>query len=365
MTIKRIKLTNFKNFDSLDIKIKDKNLLKGQNGSGKTTIRDAILFALYNQTASGNKNTDHFIKKGEECCEVELTTSKHIYHRKQSKNASQLNIDGTMTPQKSVSLPEFDIFNSVFNVGYFSRLPEKTQRQLILNNTKHTSKTKMFIDSGGTVEYLQLLLKILKSNEIKDVDKSIKIVNAKKLRITKEIDYYIHVIEFLESEKKLASNDTLNSIFNIRDIVQQMYSHYIKPFTDLKNEKLLYKKKLEIIYKTLNNIPSYEMRMKSQQLLKRLKKEFKHIKLVLIEPLKSGLGRKDIFRFEINKLPYQDLSNGEKLRFDLIISQFFNSLLKEPIDIYFVDEASILDETPELPVQSFITQISPFNFTIE
>ena len=163
MKIKKIKLINFKNFDLFETEFKDINILKGKNGCGKTSIRDAILFVLYNQTNTGGKDTDRFIKKGSDYCEVILTTDKYIYSRKRSSVGTELKLDDDIIKQQDLDLPPFEIFSSVFNVGYFNKLSEKDQRNLILKNTKEVNSLKLFLNFIYFLKFLPAMIIFISS----------------------------------------------------------------------------------------------------------------------------------------------------------------------------------------------------------
>jgi len=351
MKIQQIKLTNFKNFETSLFEFGDYNVFKGKNGSGKTTIRDAILFCLYNQTASGGKDTNRFIKKGATSCEVELVADEHTYLRKRSNAGSEISIDGVVVNQKDVVLPSFEIFNSVFSVGYFNSLSEKDQRNLILENTADINNLKLLLMADGDPD-------TIKRYELTedDVPGSIKKSNAQKLKLSKDIDGLNYIIDYLTK---------LNPPKKVHTAEWEKYTAKEKSALMMHRDSLLFaKKELDQCYKVLNKIPILEMQKKCKDLTKLLKKEFKNVKLVLTEPYANEMADKDIFQFEINGLYYKNLSSGERLRFDLVISKFFNDLLENPIDLYFVDEASILDDDIRMLPQLFVAQISPYDLEL-
>src|SRR6185437_3391781 len=51
MRVERLKLENFRNYHSLDLKLNPKvNLFLGKNGEGKTNLIEAIYFALHGRS---------------------------------------------------------------------------------------------------------------------------------------------------------------------------------------------------------------------------------------------------------------------------------------------------------------------------
>ena len=63
MILRSVELTNFVSHDNTEIDFATGvNLIVGNNGAGKSSIVDAIKFALFNERRSGN--TQDMIKKG-------------------------------------------------------------------------------------------------------------------------------------------------------------------------------------------------------------------------------------------------------------------------------------------------------------
>jgi len=354
MFIKSIRLKNFKNFKDQSFEFKQKNILKGKNGSGKSAIREAILFAIYNRTPDGSKDTDRYIAKDKDFCEVKLVTDKHTYFRKRSKSQTDFKFDGKISTQKNGTI-SFEIFNSVFNLGYFMNLDEKSQRNLILQNTSKIDKMKLFEEQGGKKEWLK------NPESLDDLQETTKFVGSQKLQKAKEKDKNKTILEYLEKfpyDKLKFSNSTLAKL---KKVIEKEISK-----ASLKYDTSKYMiAELQHDYKILVKLPNLEIKLKLEGLLNKLRKEFKAVNIVLSELYKSEMGHKDVFKFFINDIEYTSLSSGEKLRFDLVISKFFNSLIKDQIDCYFIDNTSVLDEDLEVPKgQTFITEIWPFPLEI-
>lgn len=354
MFIKSIRLKNFKNFEDNFFEFKNKNVLKGKNGSGKSAIKEAIIFALYNRTSDGSKDTDRYIAKEKDFCEVELVTEKHTYLRKRSKSQTDFKLDGKVSPQKNNKTP-FEIFNSVFNLGYFMNLDDKTQRNLILQNTPKIDKMELFEGQGGKKVWLE------NPESLDNLQENIKFTNSRKLQKTKERNKNKAILEYLEKfpyDKLKFSNSTLAKLKK----VMEKETSKISLAHDTGKHMIA---ELQHNYRILVKLPNLEMRAKLKNLLVKLRKEFKAVNIVLSELYKSEMGRKDVFKFFINDIEYKNLSSGEKLRFDLVISKFFNSLLKESIDCFFFDDIALLDEDLEIPRQSFVAMIWPFSLEVQ
>jgi len=158
MRINKLKLINFKSFTEKEFDFGDINLISGRNGSGKTTIKEAIFFCLYNKTPMGSSSdTSKYIKNGEAHCvvelELEIDNKPYLIKRQRSEKNTVLRLlDGSQSEEDSVVtqrdmdfiLPPFDLFQNVFNVRYFMSLPDKNKREFILKNTKDVDKKSIF-----------------------------------------------------------------------------------------------------------------------------------------------------------------------------------------------------------------------------
>lgn len=355
MHIKQLTIKNFKNFESETFTFGDQNVLKGKNGSGKSSIRDAILFVLYNQTSEGTRDTDRYVQKGHEFCEVELKTDFHTYLRQRSRTNSKFLVDNKESTQKEALTIPFETFSSVFNVGYFMKLTEKEQRQLLIQNTPTINRVSLFKKLGGKAEIIEQI------NSLNNLEETIKVIGARKLNLTKNKDKYSAILEYL---KVCPLVDTKKSQTSITKKIQCRINSEIVRITRLLESNNYILKDLEQTYKFLTKLPIEEMKIKVSNLENQLKTEFKNVEIVLKELYKSEIGYREVFKFKINGLEYKNLSSGEKLRFDLVISKFFDSLLPESISCIFLDDSALLDEDIEVPVQSFQTQIWPHNIVV-
>jgi len=116
--IKSIKLKNFKSYSNAKIEFqKGINILYGDNGSGKTSIIDGILFALYNDSHQKVHINDFYnldlkflttqvIRVGEDACEVELELEKG---NEIINIARKLNKNG----KHKITINNVDLFESI------------------------------------------------------------------------------------------------------------------------------------------------------------------------------------------------------------------------------------------------------------
>lgn len=159
MKLKSLKLENFKMSSSFYHDFGDENFIEGKNGAGKSMIRDAIIFCLYNRTADGSaQDSSNFIKNGENKAVAELTfligDQEYTIKRERTLISTKITlIDGSQSEEDSQItqrdleslIPEYELFQAVFNIGYFMTLSDKEKRDFILSLTPKVDKEKIFL----------------------------------------------------------------------------------------------------------------------------------------------------------------------------------------------------------------------------
>jgi DNA repair exonuclease SbcCD ATPase subunit len=156
MNIKKLTLSNFKRFDKSEFEFGDINILEGKNGTGKSAIKDAIIFCLFNRTADGAvTKTEKLIKSGERNATVEMVFSngeslKRVRSRTSTKlsylDSSQTEEDSNINQEQIEDIigTDYDTFQCVFNVGYFMSLPDKEKREIMLRLAKPIDRQALF-----------------------------------------------------------------------------------------------------------------------------------------------------------------------------------------------------------------------------
>jgi energy-coupling factor transporter ATP-binding protein EcfA2 len=174
--LKYIKLTNFKQHESFELLL-DTNqlvLIKGKNGTGKTTIFESVYTALYNRRPNGRPAASA-IKQGAKTAEIELLLSingvNHLIKRKIGKSSN------------------------------FSILKEG---ELVAEGNSATTYIEELIPSY--IVKLSLLqdvdLKTIISNLI-DIDSYVKLVREKMMKIQSQLTNITHDIYYLSKYKKM------------------------------------------------------------------------------------------------------------------------------------------------------------------
>jgi DNA repair exonuclease SbcCD ATPase subunit len=204
MKIKKIKLINFKKFDSLhEFEFQDNNLITGANGSGKSSVKDAILFCFYNRTSDGSlSESTRYISSDKLKCLVEIVFEingqEHTIRRERTdrqtrityRDNSQAEEDSQITQETLESMiPPYKDFSAVFNIGWFMMLNDREKRDYMLNLTPNISKGELFEKLGGTKEDIEkfslsfeditrthnILLKTKRENE--EISEALRIFN--------------------------------------------------------------------------------------------------------------------------------------------------------------------------------------------
>ena len=156
MYITTLKLKSFKSFDNAEFKFGDINILEGKNGTGKSAVKDAIIFCFFNRTADGLlTKADKSIKEGEKKATVEVTFANgESLRRDRSENSTRLSyLDSSQSDEDSdinqrqiedIIKIDYDTFQCVFNIGYFMSLPDKDKRETMLKLAKPIDRQKLF-----------------------------------------------------------------------------------------------------------------------------------------------------------------------------------------------------------------------------
>lgn len=153
MKIKKLEIKNFKNHVSLKLTFNDnKTTIKGDNGTGKTSIGEAIAWCLTGCDLYGKENVaNRLIKNGEKNMQVRLVIEKdgREYEIVRTKNGN--NTDITINGLKSTQLDlctnfvmDKQVFFSIFNPLYFTSLSPKDDKTMLLKVLPDITNEKVF-----------------------------------------------------------------------------------------------------------------------------------------------------------------------------------------------------------------------------
>lgn len=252
MKIKTIEFPNFKSFENRKVSLSPKlTEISGRNGSGKSGIRDGVIFALYNSTYWGGKETDKFInEKRKNPAEVILEIDDKKIYRKKSKSATSFKIDDKNVTQKDFEerFYSFDIFSTVFNTEYFLNLPESKQREVFLEIVPDIDKNEAFLEMGYNKYLLEKYALDLNSPEsvdaikatIKDLEKNATEQETKlEIKEASRDSHYENIKEYIEEYGVIDRHDNSSSE---KSILKEIDKKIEKKETELLEAKELYNK---------------------------------------------------------------------------------------------------------------------------
>lgn len=139
MAVKTLILENFRCWEKKTIEVgRTGTHLIGANGSGKTTIREAITFVFTGTDSAGTKNPQHLIRRNQESTKVTIITDRaKITRTLTAKGNGSIRLEkGDISASlKQNELEQMlgptDLFLSIFIPGYFLDLPGKKQTEVI------------------------------------------------------------------------------------------------------------------------------------------------------------------------------------------------------------------------------------------
>jgi len=259
MFINNLKIKNFKTIKDLDLNFKKINLISGENGEGKSSLLESIVFLLSNHLEGRikdyvnwdakefeiltnfnyiNKNFNYSIKAGK-------TTSRKLIINNDELNPF-LNSDATEELAKVID-PKIILYSNISLQG-------KSTQLLFEDPTARLEKLKFIFGMDKINEAVEKMKNDISENKekIKIIEAELQILKAKKFEIQDEfeIEDYSNLeseIEKLEEKKNeiLIEIERCNDIFN--NLTKQKHNFEIE-----KNEKEKEKIKVE------NNIENYK-----------------------------------------------------------------------------------------------------------
>ncbi|WP_088291607.1 AAA family ATPase [Bacillus mycoides] len=177
INFKELRITNFKNHDSLNVAFGEMTTISGPNGAGKSSVGEAITWVLYGIDPYGSKNEPKPIGYEEAEIKVELliqVDDKDILIGKSQKTAAKYFINEV--PKKAKEFESFvdelfdkQAFLTLFNPGYFSSQHWQTQREQLLTYVSEPLKKEVFAELPKI--QVELLEENLKKLSIEDLQK--------------------------------------------------------------------------------------------------------------------------------------------------------------------------------------------------
>jgi exonuclease SbcC len=172
MKINRLELKNFKLFRTADITFSKINIITGVNGAGKSTILQAILYALYGN--GGNNNLTDLISFGNKEATVKLETSDFNIVRKVPTEL-QIFQSNKEIQYNTLTLKQQWIDKQINDFNFFKKyrlLNKQSINLLDLGIVSLRKELMTFLDDSTTTMRQNLLAKKLE-RETYNVDKKL------------------------------------------------------------------------------------------------------------------------------------------------------------------------------------------------
>lgn len=229
MFIKYIRTENFKGLPNKRYDFKNLNVLSGKNGSGKTSVGDAILWTIYGELANSKAIV---LKHGELRCGVEICinvegkdiTIERI--QQQRTKGTIVKVGGIIVTQKELEdgrlgfvLPDYRVFASSFRMGFFTDILDKNeQRNTLLSFFKSDNSHDLFIKLGGTEELLKEY-----NIDLSNLDQEFKRIKELKSAIKGESERMISEEQFIKSEVDKLNDSIELDRKNTPNDIEQLY----------------------------------------------------------------------------------------------------------------------------------------------
>jgi exonuclease SbcC len=161
-----LKLQDFKSNKLSEYSINDGlTIISGDNGSGKTSILEAIVFALYGRDFYGGTGVDRFIQEGKPSTTVVYSHNGIEIKRSISRTNSSVTFNGIETKQAEIEtkIPPIKIALTAINPMYFLQLTELEKRELFMKLLPSVDRREVFVKKYGEELVDQYMLMTYKS----------------------------------------------------------------------------------------------------------------------------------------------------------------------------------------------------------
>lgn len=244
LTISKISMINFRNHKELEVNLNNLNVLIGENGGGKTSILEAICYALFGAVASGAKKNE-LITHGEKTGGVTLTLSNdYKIVRDFSTGIKLIDNNNKIISEKVAEIESyFNIDKNIFmNILYAS------QNDVYSYFLKFNAKEKDFIDSMFNLDNLT-------DNIITSLKNIVNQLDVEYNNITNEYNNKKNLENTIDS---LLTMNGINSITQLKNSIDVAKSNLdsIDDKRKLYREKTNYSAQYNILNKELEKLKS-------------------------------------------------------------------------------------------------------------
>lgn len=318
LKIKELEVKNFKNHDYLKLEFNPiKTVILGDNGTGKTSIGEAIAFCLTGCDLYGTENVaNKLMKKNKTDMYVKITVELDgkTYEIKREKNKGiEITVDGIRTSQIELYtkfVQDKSIFFSVFNPLYFTSLAPKDAKEILMKVLPEVSKEEVFKDMTTAA------VNALKKYEFVTANTIIEAARARLKTLEENLVYLQGVID---TQKQFIAAEIPNEqTFNEEDLKRLEEELLSLQKNEVNTEKIEAEKKLAELRARLNAVPFEKPQIKDESLLEKQRQELLQEYYKIIN--------------EINKLKPQIITCnrcGNKIQIESTEKQFLMKKLNE------------------------------------
>lgn len=324
MKIKEIKLRQFGKHYEKDLKLSNITLIKGDNGSGKSTILEAINYALNGQVRRLPKKLESISKLSKDgSLSVELSTDENVITRSISKGkklsetleCSTIDNSLTYTEKNLILSNTYNLDELLLNPLNFINLSSSDKSKYILSLLNDVTINKNNIISELETKFQSSQLALNCINELKAeeslvdlLDSCLKLATSQKRLLSKELNDNTDSfkIEDLKRDIQLFDSKELEKIPQISKELSEM-KYNLKIANDKKEKKIALNKQIENIKKNNSTLNIKAIEKESKEVSDKLGK------LYSIKPNNELESQLDTLKDELLKIKEEGLSIKSKI----------------------------------------------------
>jgi len=346
MRINKIKLENFKIHKNLEINFDEKNIIIGENGVGKTSVFQAILFGLFGKESLSSiniSNVSSLIRIGSYNLNVELEISNGntLYKIIRSSNNNGESKAILYEGNKVIASGPDIVNKKIREILNINRVEKFTDVLYIkqgdlgryINLSGKIELTKL-LEKIFDIEYYSLILKVVEGL-IKDLEKEKEYREKERNLLSKDIELYKNIFGDRDIDKLL---EEINKYLELKKIRDNIYKDYLELKTlesgidynlltqeNYLNQKLKeYEEKERELYDNILNLESERKNLKyenyskdllnsSLEYLESRKKELEYLENVDEKELEYKLKElKEIYSNIEKYIEYKNIENEIK-----------------------------------------------------
>lgn len=272
MKITKLSIFGLKGITEKIIEPKMINIISGRNESGKSSIRDAIIFALYGRV-DGSTQTDGAINNQSKHIKVILEfiandNTSYIIERTKNTKTNTIKLNGRMSNQQAIENLigiDYQLFSSAFCAGDFMKFEPKERRQILLELVPpKNDRTVLWEKLTGEKECIYDLSNIEASykvakNDLDEIDSKIVTTTNKKQFLADEISKLRPIAEAKDEEGTVSTKEfeesqaTYNVVVKAEPKLENFISEEAEPVGDLQDSLATAKGELDL---AINEKPS-------------------------------------------------------------------------------------------------------------